>query len=84
MKTVITAKYLFTPTERIDAPMVTIEESRITAVASQEHAELPANAAHFDFPGMVLAPGFIDIHIHGGSDLPAATDIFLSVACTEI
>src|SRR5437588_201056 len=67
MKTVITAKYLFTPTERIDLPVITIEDGVITVVDSQEHSELPANAAHFDFPGMVLAPGFIDIHVHGGA-----------------
>src|SRR5947209_1889881 len=67
MKSVITAARLFTPTECIEMPLVTIEEGDIVALASREHAELPSNARHIDFPGMVLAPGFIDIHIHGGA-----------------
>ena len=67
MKTVITAERLFTPTECIELPLVTIEDGHIAALASCEHAELPSNARHMDFPGMVLAPGFIDIHIHGGA-----------------
>src|SRR5204863_9239776 len=37
------------------------------ALAACEHAELPSNVQHRDFPGMILAPGFIDIHIHGSA-----------------
>jgi N-acetylglucosamine-6-phosphate deacetylase len=67
MKTVITAASLFTPTECIHEPVVIVEDGRITAVHSRAHAELPRSVEQFDFPGMVLAPGFIDIHIHGGA-----------------
>src|SRR5947209_15214415 len=67
MKTVITAARLFTPTECIELPLVTIEDGHIAALATRDHTELPSNARHIDFPGMVLAPGFIDIHIHGGA-----------------
>src|SRR5437763_5913135 len=67
MKTVITAARLFTPIECIELPLVTIEDGHIAALVSREHTELPSNARHIDFPGMVLAPGFIDIHIHGGA-----------------
>jgi len=67
MKTVLTAARLFTPTDSIELPLVTIEDGHIAALASREHAELPSNARHTDFPGMVLVPGFIDIHIHGGA-----------------
>jgi N-acetylglucosamine-6-phosphate deacetylase len=29
--------------------------------------EVPAGARHLDFPDLVIAPGFIDIHVHGGA-----------------
>src|SRR5436309_6956601 len=67
MKTAITAGTLFTPLERIDLPLVTIEEGKIIAVSSRIETELPLNDRHLDYPDLVLAPGFIDIHIHGGA-----------------
>jgi len=67
MKTVITAATLYTPTEQIDSPVVVSEDGRVLSIESRKHRELPAGARHIDFPGMVLVPGFIDIHIHGGA-----------------
>jgi N-acetylglucosamine-6-phosphate deacetylase len=66
MKTVITAEHLITPTERIEAPVVLIEDGRVAAVGSRASMEIPAGTRQ-DFPGLILAPGFIDIHIHGGA-----------------
>ena len=79
MKTAITAGTLFTPLERIDLPLVTIEEGKIIAVSSRIETELPLNDRHLDYPDLVLAPGFIDIHIHGGSghDVMEANDAAL-------
>jgi N-acetylglucosamine-6-phosphate deacetylase len=67
MKTVITAARLLTATEVIDHPVLIIEEEKITAHGSREHVAVPAHACHYDFPDKIIAPGFIDIHIHGGS-----------------
>src|SRR5437016_5356893 len=67
MKTVITAARLFTPLECIDSPVVVIEEGCILAVDSRQNMEIPLHARRFDFPDSVIAPGFIDIHVHGGS-----------------
>ena len=67
MKTVITAAMLYTPTEQIDSPVVIIEDGRVLSLGPREGTELPSGAQHLDFPGLVLAPGFIDIHIHGGA-----------------
>ena len=67
MKTVITAATLYTPTEQIESPVVIIDDGRVLSLGSRADTELPAGARHLDFPGMVLAPGFIDIHIHGGA-----------------
>jgi N-acetylglucosamine-6-phosphate deacetylase len=67
MKTVITAARLLTPTEVIDQPVLVVEDARIAALGSREQLPIPTGARHHDFPGSTLAPGFIDIHIHGGS-----------------
>lgn len=67
MKTVITAAHLITPTEWIESPVVVIEDGRITAVGSRDSIAAPAGARQIDLPGLILAPGFIDIHVHGGA-----------------
>src|SRR5260370_5344729 len=67
MKTVITAENLVTPAEWIDAPIVIVEDGRIVAVESRSAIEIPGGARQIDFAGLALAPGFIDIHVHGGA-----------------
>src|SRR5258707_11860362 len=67
MKTVITAARLLTPTEVIEQPVLVVEDERIVAVGAREQLAAPNGARHHDFAGRILVPGFIDIHIHGGS-----------------
>jgi N-acetylglucosamine-6-phosphate deacetylase len=67
MKTVVTAAHLITPSEWIESPAVVIEDRHIAAVGSAEAIQTPAGARHVRFPGLVLAPGFIDLHVHGGA-----------------
>jgi N-acetylglucosamine-6-phosphate deacetylase len=67
MKTVITAARLFTPLECIESPVVVIEDGRILAAGSRQNIEVSLDARHFDFPDSILVPGFIDVHVHGGS-----------------
>jgi len=67
MKTVFTASRLYTPTEEILHPLLVVEDGRITQVASRSGTEVPGNAPLIDFGDAVLAPGFLDIHMHGGA-----------------
>ena len=60
-----TAATLFTPTEQIDDPLLLVDNGKIVEVSSRASRELPAGARIIDFPDAVLAPGFLDIHIHG-------------------
>ena len=80
MKTAITAGTLFTPLKRIDFPLVVIDGGKITVVSSRIETELPNDARHLNFPDLILAPGLIDIHIHGGSghDVMEADDTALT------
>jgi N-acetylglucosamine-6-phosphate deacetylase len=65
MLTVITAAHLLTPEERIDSPVVVVEDGHILACGSSAGMEIPAGR-RLEFRELILAPGFIDIHIHGG------------------
>ena len=69
MKTVFTAARLFTPAEEIRDPVFTVEDGVIIEVSSRSAKEVPVNAPVVDFGDAVLAPGFLDIHVHGGTGL---------------
>jgi N-acetylglucosamine-6-phosphate deacetylase len=66
MPTIITAARLVTPVEWIEAPVVVVDDGSITALRSRSEGEIPAGPV-LNFPDLILAPGFIDIHIHGGA-----------------
>jgi N-acetylglucosamine-6-phosphate deacetylase len=63
----ITASTLFTPLERIEQPLLLMDEGSIVEVTSRARREIPKNARLVDFADGILAPGFIDMHIHGGA-----------------
>ncbi|HWX54372.1 MAG TPA: N-acetylglucosamine-6-phosphate deacetylase [Verrucomicrobiae bacterium] len=67
MKTTITAGRLLTPLECIESPVVVIEDGHVLSVHSAQQAEVPRNTNRFDFPDKVLAPGLIDVHVHGNA-----------------
>jgi N-acetylglucosamine-6-phosphate deacetylase len=63
----ITAATLFTPLERIEPPLLLLEDGLIVEVTSRAGRELPSHCRAVDFGDGILAPGFIDIHVHGGA-----------------
>jgi N-acetylglucosamine-6-phosphate deacetylase len=69
MKTAFTAHRLFTPTEELATPLLIVEDGKIAEVSSRSQKELPAGTKLIDFGDAILAPGFFDIHIHGGAGL---------------
>src|SRR5581483_7987914 len=79
----ITAPLLVTAGQIISEPLVVVEDGRIVAVESRQHAQTPANLAIQDFPGCTLAPGFIDIHIHGGAGHDVMEGEDSALACIE-
>src|SRR6478752_8031945 len=80
MRTIITAGRLITPAEWIEDPILTVESGTILAVESLRTSEMPAGPRRLDFPGLILAPGWIDVHIHGGAghDVMEAGDAALA------
>lgn len=63
----LTAATLFTPLERIEQPLLLLDDGAIVEVGSRVSREIPQNCRVVDFGDAVLAPGFIDIHIHGSA-----------------
>ena len=63
----LTAASLITPLQRIDEPLLLVEDGAITQIGTRRSLETPRGARVVDFGNGVLAPGFIDIHIHGGA-----------------
>jgi N-acetylglucosamine-6-phosphate deacetylase len=70
---VLRAPRLYTPQEEIQDPLVFIEDDVISDISSEAQRDVPPNATEIDlakqFPGGILAPGFVDIHMHGGAGL---------------
>ncbi len=71
---VLCANRLYTPQEEIKDPLVFIEDGLISAVSSRAQREIPKNATVFDLAkdglaDAILAPGFVDVHMHGGAGL---------------
>ena len=67
MRTFITAGTLFTPLQAVENGAVLVEDGKIISCGPLEPIGIPADAQRFDFPDATLAPGFIDIHIHGAA-----------------
>jgi N-acetylglucosamine-6-phosphate deacetylase len=67
LATVLLARQLFTPLEAIDDAVLMFEDGVLTAVGTRAAAHIPPDAHVLDFGDAVLAPGLIDIHIHGGA-----------------
>jgi len=74
------AKRLFTPKDEIQDGLVLIEDGKISEVARRSEREIPRDAKVFDFardfPDCALAPGYLDVHVHGsvGIDLMRSSD----------
>jgi N-acetylglucosamine-6-phosphate deacetylase len=70
---ILCADRLFTPDKEILDPLLFIEDGIVSAISSRAEQAVPGNAkvvdVRKDFGGEILAPGFIDIHMHGGAGL---------------
>ncbi len=62
-----TANCLYTPLERVAQPVLLAEGGLVVAISTRAAREMPQGVRFVDFGDSVLAPGFVDIHIHGGA-----------------
>ncbi|MFC5865241.1 N-acetylglucosamine-6-phosphate deacetylase [Acidicapsa dinghuensis] len=80
MRTEVSAALLWDGTTLTTEPVIEFEDGKVTSIRSRAEKEQSEGAQHIDFPGAVLAPAFLDIHIHGaaGHDVMEATPESLS------
>ena len=67
MSTLLLARQLLTPLERIDNAALLIEDGIIAAVGPRASVAVPLKGRVVDFGDAILVPGLIDIHLHGGA-----------------
>jgi N-acetylglucosamine-6-phosphate deacetylase len=71
MKTIFAARHAYTPTDELHNALVFTEDGLIAEISEREKTEVSAGAKVVDFGDAILAPGFLDIHIHGGAGVDA-------------
>jgi N-acetylglucosamine-6-phosphate deacetylase len=81
MATILTADALYDGTSIISHPVVVLDDGRIASISTRDESAVPAGAQLQEFPGAILAPAFLDIHIHGaaGHDVMEATPEALDI-----
>ncbi|WP_028664367.1 N-acetylglucosamine-6-phosphate deacetylase [Runella zeae] len=81
MKIKITNGTVLSPFRAIKNGTVVVEEGKILGV-HEDNVEVP-NAEEIDAQGLYIAPGFIDIHVHGGGGfdfMDGTEEAFLKIA----
>ena len=67
MSTVLLARQLLTPLERIEDAALVMDSGIIAAIGKRDAVTIPSQARVVDLGDSILTPGLIDIHIHGGA-----------------
>ena len=62
-----TAGRLLTPTDAVEHPLVLVDEGRVLEISARSSRQLPAGVSVSDFGDGVMAPGYVDLHIHGSA-----------------
>ncbi len=71
------------PDRLLEKGVVVCREGVITAVGAADVVAVPAGALRIEFAGGFIAPGYVDIHVHGGSGadfMDGTTDAVITAA----
>lgn len=82
----IYAARAFTPFEEIPDAVIVVQGSKISAVGPRGKVDLPRNAREVRAAGKTIAPGFVDVHIHGagGHDVMEGTREALEIISATV
>src|ERR1700687_1280922 len=69
-----TAGKLLTPTDSIEHPLMLVEQGRVVDISTWSSRQFPAGVSTSDFGHSVIAPGYVDLHIHGSAGYDVMDD----------
>jgi N-acetylglucosamine-6-phosphate deacetylase len=69
-----TAGRLLTPTDSIEQSLVLVEQGRVIDISPRRSRQVPAGASMSDFGNNAMAPGYVDLHIHGSAGYDVMDD----------
>ncbi|MGA3318048.1 MAG: N-acetylglucosamine-6-phosphate deacetylase [Candidatus Korobacteraceae bacterium] len=67
MSTILLARQLLTPLERIEDAALVMDRGIIAAVGNRDAVSIPSQERVVDLGDSILTPGLIDMHVHGGA-----------------
>ncbi len=62
-----TAGRLLTPTDAVERPLMLVEQGRVLEISARNNRQLPATVSLSDLGNNAIAPGYVDLHIHGNA-----------------
>jgi N-acetylglucosamine-6-phosphate deacetylase len=65
---------LFTPTRALEHPLMLVEQGRVVEILAQSGRQVPAGASAVDLGAGIVAPGYVDLHIHGSAGFDVMDD----------
>jgi N-acetylglucosamine-6-phosphate deacetylase len=65
---------LLTPTGLLEHPLVLVEQGRVLEISARGSRQIPAGVSVYDLGEGVMAPGYIDLHLHGSAGYDVMDD----------
>ncbi len=65
---------MLTPTDSVERPLVLVEQGRVLKISDWSSRQVPAGVSVSDFGDGVMAPGYVDLHIHGSAGYDVMDD----------
>src|SRR5260370_20846663 len=78
-----TAGRLFTPTVTVEQPLVLVEHGRVVDISARSSRQVPDGVSTCDFGDSVMAPGYVDLHIHGSAGYDVMDDTAVALPAIE-
>ena len=69
-----TSARLLTPRDIVEHPLLLVEQGRVIEISSRDARPLPAGISPTDLGNNTVAPGYVDLHIHGSAGFDVMDD----------
>src|SRR6202051_4332298 len=77
------ARRLLTPSDAVEHALLLVEDGRVLEISSGRRRQLPAGVSLFDLGDGIIAPGYIDLHIHGSAGYDVMDDTAEALPAVE-